>query len=225
MRNRVLKNYVKSTFLGELIKIAKLNHFRRKWIIRNRHNDTFPMNIFDLNAVKIGNYSYGELNIISYGNCIKLEIGNFVSISQQVIFMLDVQHYMNHISTYPFKVKVLNSCSIEAYGKGDIIIDDDVWIGYGSIIMPGVHIGKGAVIASGSIVTKSVPPYTIVGGVPAAYIRNRFDKEIIQTLLKFDFQNLNKDSISKNIDALYTKVDNKNIQQLLKLFNQGRSII
>ena len=108
---------------------------------------------------------------------------------------------------------------------GDIIIDDDVWIGYGSIIMPGVHIGKGAVIASGSIVTKSVPPYTIVGGVPAAYIRNRFDKEIIQTLLKFDFQNLNKDSISKNIDALYTKVDNKNIQQLLKLFNQGRSII
>ena len=104
--------------------------------------------------------------------------------------MLDVQHYMNHISTYPFKVKVLNSCSIEAYGKGDIIIDDDVWIGYGSIIMPGVHIGKGAVIASGSIVTKSVPPYTIVGGVPAAYIRNRFDKEIIQTLLKFDFQNL-----------------------------------
>ena len=169
--------------------------------------------------------SYGELNIISFGNCIKLEIGNFVSISQQVIFMLYVQQYMNHISTYPFKVKVINICSIEAYGKGDIIIDDDVWIGYGSIIMPGVHIGKGAVIASGSIVTKSVPPYTIVGGVPAAYIRNRFDKEIIQTLLKFDFQNLNKDSISKNIDALYTKVDNKNIQQLLKLFNQGRSII
>lgn len=66
--------------------------------------------------------------------------------------------------------------------KGDIVIDNDVWIGYEAVIMAGVHIGNGAIIAARAVVTKDVPPYTIVGGVPARPIRKRFDEEVIRKL-------------------------------------------
>ena len=66
--------------------------------------------------------------------------------------------------------------------KGDIVIGNDVWIGYEAVIMTGVHIGNGAIIAARAVVTKDVPPYTIVGGVPARPIRKRFDEEVIRKL-------------------------------------------
>ena len=66
--------------------------------------------------------------------------------------------------------------------KGDIVIGNDVWIGYEAVIMAGVHIGDGAIIAARAVVTKDVPPYTIVGGVPARPIRKRFDEEVIRKL-------------------------------------------
>lgn len=66
--------------------------------------------------------------------------------------------------------------------KGDIIIGNDVWIGYEAIIMAGVHIGDGAIIATRAVVTKDIPPYTIVGGIPANPIRKRFSDDIIQKL-------------------------------------------
>ena len=66
--------------------------------------------------------------------------------------------------------------------KGDIVIGNDVWIGYEAVIMAGVHIGNGAIIAARAVVTKDVPPYTIVGGVPARPIRKRFDEEVIRKL-------------------------------------------
>ena len=66
--------------------------------------------------------------------------------------------------------------------KGDIVIGNDVWIGYEAVVMAGVHIGNGAIIAAHAVVTKNVPPYTIVGGVPARPIRKRFDEEVIRML-------------------------------------------
>jgi virginiamycin A acetyltransferase len=74
---------------------------------------------------------------------------------------------------------VVKDPSIEV---GDIVIDNDVWIGYEAVIMAGVHIGNGAIIAARAVVTKDVPPYTIVGGVPARPIRKRFDEEVIRKL-------------------------------------------
>lgn len=70
----------------------------------------------------------------------------------------------------------------EATSKGDIVVKDDVWIGYGSIILSGVHIGQGAVIAAGSVVSHDVPPYAIVGGVPARLIKYRFSEEMTKKL-------------------------------------------
>ena len=166
------------------------------------------MNIVDCDHVEIGLGSYGELNVVDFGGDCKLIIKNYVSIAQHVTFILNADHYTNHISTYPFKVKILQSTFSESFGKGDIIVDDDVWIGYGATIMSGVHIGQGAVVAAGAVVTKDVPPYAIVGGVPAKVIKYRFEPEMIEELLKVDYSKLTKEDIGKHIDDLYTELKN-----------------
>lgn len=84
------------------------------------------MNEFDFSHVALGNGSYGELNVVDFGEENKLIINNYVSIAQHVSFILNEGHYTNHISTYPFKVKTQKSQVSEFFGKGDIIVDDDV---------------------------------------------------------------------------------------------------
>ena len=178
----MLKEVLKKTILFEAYKHYKLYQFRNKWLKRNMHNQTIANNFFNIDLVEVGNASYGELNVISFANKCRLYIGNYVSIAQEVVFLLDVEHRLDCISTYPFKVKTVKLCKAEAFGKGDIIVDDDVWIGYRAIILSGVHLGKGAIIAAGAVVTKDVPPYAIVGGNPAKVIKYRFDKNIIDKL-------------------------------------------
>lgn len=189
------------------INAVKLNKFKRKLYKKYPENNLVAMNIFNLDCFEIGKYSYGELNVVSFNSQSKLRIGNFVSIAQKVTFLLDTEHYLNHVSTFPFKVKCLKTQKDEAFAKGDIIIDDDVWIGYGAMIMSGVHVSQGAVIASGAVVTKDVPPYAVVGGIPAQIIKYRFGKEQIDKLMKIDFSKIDKDYVSNNIDLLYTNVD------------------
>lgn len=109
----------------------------------------------------------------------------------------------------------------DAFSKGDIIVDDDVWIGYGATIMSGVHIGQGAVVAAGAVVTKDVPPYAIVGGVPAKVIKYRFEPEMIEELLKVDYSKLTKEDIEKHIDDLYKKL--KDPSQLDWMPKKGES--
>lgn len=98
-------------------------------------------------------------------------------------------HTLNSLSTYTFPLfyeewNLEKSNVVSAWdNKGDIIIGDDVWIGYEAVIMSGVHVGNGAIIAARAVVTKDVPPYTIVGGTPAREIRKRFDTDVIKRLL------------------------------------------
>lgn len=164
------------------------------------------MNDFDFEHVLIGKGTYGELNVIDFGGNAKLIINNYVSIAQHVSFILNAEHYTDHISTYPFKVKILRTQNTESFSKGNIIVDDDVWIGYGATIMSGVHIGQGAVVAAGAIVTKDIPPYAIVGGVPAKIINYRFEDAIIKELLKVDFKMIDEHLISTYQDDLYEKL-------------------
>ena len=98
---------------------------------------------------------------------------------------------------------------LEAISKGDIIIDDDVWIGYGATILSGVHISQGAVVAACAVVTKDVPPYAIVGGVPAKVIKYRFEPEMIEELMKVDYSKLTKEQIEQHIDELYAGLKDK----------------
>ena len=179
--------------------------FRKRWRNTNRFNTTIPLNIFDINSVFIGKHTYGGIAVLNYNNYYKLTIGNYCSIATDVMFILDADHYTKHISSFPFKVKMLGE-QFEGVSKGDIIVDDDVWIGYGATIMSGVHISQGAVIAAGAVVTKDVPPYAIVGGVPAKVIKYRFEPVMIEELLKVDYSKLTKEDIEKHIDDLYTEL-------------------
>lgn len=212
---RVARDYVKYSLIGQWINRFRLRILQFKWIWNNKENETIPMTRFNPETVKVGKGSYGELNVVSFGDKTKLTIGNYVSISEKVTFMLDVEHYTDRISTYPFRVKMLKECKFEAFSKGDIIVDDDVWIGYGATIMSGVHIGKGAVIAAGAIVTKNVPPYAIVGGVPSKVIKYRFPEDIREKVRKLDFSKLSRGKIDKYIKELYQPVALENVDGII----------
>ena len=189
----------------------RLWKFRREWRSRNRHNTTMAYNVFALDKVTVGRKTYGAINVMNWGENESLSIGHYCSIANNVIFILNADHYLNNISTFPFRNKIIGS-GLEGTSKGDIIIDDDVWIGYGATVLSGVHVGQGAVIAAGAVVTKDIPPYAIVGGVPANVIKYRFDNLIIDELLKVDFGRLSENLIIEHKEELYEPL--KDVKQL-----------
>ncbi|SDB95488.1 Acetyltransferase (isoleucine patch superfamily) [Succiniclasticum ruminis] len=201
-------------FVQALKKRINLFVFRAKWRKCNKHNFTVAKNMFDKNRVKVGNFTYGSLYIIMSNERHKITIGSFCSIASDVTLIVESDHPINKLSTFPFKVKCLNQ-KCEAISKGDIIIGNDVWIGYGSIILSGVHIGQGAIIAAGSVVAKDVPAYAIVAGVPAKVIKYRFSKEIIEKLIDFDFSCLTLDVVNKCENSLYKDINENNIYEVL----------
>ena len=121
----------------------------------------------------------------------KLVIGKFCSIACGAKFLFNsANHTLSSLSTYPFPIFFdewgLEKSDVAAAWdrKGDIVIGNDVWIGYEAVILAGVTIGDGAVIGARAVVTKDVPPYAIVGGVPARVIRSRFPEETVKALLR-----------------------------------------
>ena len=178
---------------------------RKKWRKLNKHNGTRMLRTNANAIVKVGNYTYGNLYVHISNTERQLTIGNYCSIAENVCFVLSSDHPLNRVSTFPFKTMILGIPK-DGLSKGDIIVEDDVWIGYGATIMSGVHIGQGAVVAAGAVVTKDVPPYAIVGGVPAKVIKYRFEPEMIEELLKVDYSKLTKEDIEKHIDDLYTEL-------------------
>lgn len=204
-----IKQIVRCSIIYDIYNRVKYWLFVRSWKMKNVNNNTIPANIYKSERVFVGNNSYGEINLISFNEIHYLKIGSYCSLAQNVSFVLDSDHSVNTISSYPFKVALLKTEKMEAISKGDIIVDDDVWIGYGATIMSGVHIGQGAVVAAGAVVTKDVPAYAIVGGVPAKVIKYRFEPELIEELLKVDYSKLTKEEIEKHIDELYVELKDR----------------
>lgn len=141
----------------------------------------------------------------------RLIIGKFCSIACGAKFLFNsANHTLHSLSTYPFPIFFeewgLDSREVAAAwdNKGDIVIGNDVWIGYEAVIMAGVTIGDGAVIGSRAVVTKDVPPYTIVGGVPAKEIRKRFSEKTISTLLALKWWDWPREKIAENLHAIQT---------------------
>lgn len=178
-----------------------------KWKIQNKHNyTTLGKYLFDFGKVSVGRNTYGELNVKQFENgCSLLIIGNYCSIAPAVFFLMDGEHKHNSISTYPFRSRFWGQEG-ESLSKGNIVIDDDVWIGFGVTILSGVHIGQGAVIAAGAVVVSDIPPYAIAGGVPARVIKYRFESNMIEDLLKIDYGSLTKEDFEKHADELYQEL-------------------
>ena len=138
------------------------------------------------------------------------EIGAFTSISDHV-FIGAAEHPTDWLSTSPVFQNVRHSGPKKRFAVFDLpksaktIIGNDVWIGHGVSIKQGVKIGDGAVIGMGAVVTKDVPPYAVVGGVPARVIKYRFSDSMIEKLLKLQWWNWPDDRISENIELFHKK--------------------
>lgn len=138
----------------------------------------------------------------------KLIIGKFCAIATETKFIMNgANHKIKSFTTYPFGIFGKGwEAGIPQMGdlpyKGDTVVGNDVWIGYDSIILPGVKVGDGAIIAAKSVVTKDVPPYTIVGGNPSTQIRKRFSEEIIDVLLELKWWDWDVEKITANIPVL-----------------------
>lgn len=193
-----------------------LDNYRHKrdWKKHNKNNLT-QYTKCNFYCYEIGNYTYGKVVIYNDLPERKLIIGSFCSIAADVSFIVGQDHPLHYVSTYPFKDLVLKEPIKESISKGNIIIDDDVWIGNGAKILSGVHIGRGAVIAAGAVVSKDVPPYATVGGVPAKVIKYRFSSDVIEELMKIDYCNLKKEDIEGHIDDLYSEI--KTVEDAKKL--------
>lgn len=191
------------------------NHFRS-------YRDSYAINM-RLNHPKIivghrsyyAGYYHGHLfedcvryidDADKHKDCDKLIIGKYCAIASGAVFLMGGTHGHRHdwIASYPFDIIEEESRpgkkALEGYmKKGDTVIGNDVWIGTESMIMPGVKIGDGAVIAARAVVTKDVEPYAIVGGNPAKLIKKRFNKKQINALLKIKWWDWDEDKIRANM--------------------------
>ena len=183
----------------------------------------FPQICFIQNTVSnpniiVGDYTYYddpedsedfERNVLYHFPFIgaRLIIGKFCVARGVKFIMNGANHKLDGFSTYPFQIfgngweKVSPQTGDLPY-KGNTVIGNDVWIGYEAVIMPGIQVGDGAVIAAKSIVVSDVAPYTIFGGNPAKCIRQRFDDEVIKSLLKVAWWNWDIEKITRNLEKI-----------------------
>ncbi|RWY57249.1 CatB-related O-acetyltransferase [Mucilaginibacter gilvus] len=182
-------------------------------------NLVFLKNMITRPNIEVGDYTYYddfedpgnfERNVLYHFDFIgdKLIIGKFCAIASGVKFIMNgANHQISPISTYPFanfkngweKINEASGFYDKYPYKGNTVVGNDVWIGYEAVIMPGVTIGDGAVIASKAVVTKDVAPYTIVGGNPAKLIRKRFDDDAAARLQKIAWWNWSAERITENL--------------------------
>lgn len=171
----------------------------------------------------VGKWSYGSPKIYRYNWKNKIYIGNFCSIGPEVKIIIGGNHRTDWVTTSPlpdenfnFDNTFANARKIKNFNlsKGDLFIKNDVWIGAFSIILSGITLGNGCVIAAGSVVTKDVKPYTIVGGVPAKFLRSRFNKKQSKFLNESGWWDLE----DEKINFLSQYLLNKNVSEFIKKF-------
>ncbi|GKW10927.1 Vat family streptogramin A O-acetyltransferase [Pectobacterium carotovorum subsp. carotovorum] len=179
----------------------------------------FIKNIVANPNINIGDYTYYddpdgaenfEKNVLYHYPFIgdKLIIGKFCAIARGAKFIMNgANHRLSGLSTYPFQIfgngwEKVTPKPEDLPHKGDTVIGNDVWIGYDALIMPGVHIGNGAIIASRAVVTADVPAYTVVGGNPAKILKARFAPDVINTLETLSWWDWPIEKITRHLDII-----------------------
>lgn len=173
---------------------------------------------------EIGKYTYHNLKVTDHPRS-SLKIGKFCSIAPEVRIFLGDEHRTDWVTTYPFgsvnKDVFGNHDTGHPYTKGDVVIGNDVWIGFGATIMSGVTIGDGAVIAARSHVVRDVKPYEVVGGNPAKHIKSRFDAETVRLLLELKWWDKPDSLIRDMIPMLTQHPDKEVLRELCKLHSHS----
>lgn len=189
----------------------------RKYPIANQTRLVYLNNIIKNSNIIVGDYTYYddfdnpenfERNVLYHFDFIgdKLIIGKFCSIASDVKFIMNGgNHRTDWLTNYPFPVfgEGWETAMPDSWpNKGNTVIGNDVWIGYGATIMPGIQVGDGAVIATHSVVTKNVAPYSVVGGNPAQEIRKRFEDAMIKELLEIKWWDWEIEKITRNLKVI-----------------------
>ena len=138
----------------------------------------------------------------------RLIIGKYCALARDVKFIMNgANHKISGFSTFPFFIfgngwEVAAPQANELPNKGDTIVGNDVWLGYDVLVMPGVQIGSGAIVASRSVVVSDVPPYAVVGGNPGRVIRQRFSDEVVSALLEIEWWNWPVEKVTRHLHAI-----------------------
>ena len=212
---RIIKS--QSTFYYFLQPIRQ--HFRiakqkAAWRKLNPHNWTEAVNIFPLDKVTVGERTYGDICYRYFGNDNEgLSIGKYCSIGGNVTFLGGGNHCLNLLSSFPFARHVYG-LQTGSDSKGRIEVCDDVWIADGVLVLSGVKIGQGAVIAARSVVTKDVPPYAIwIGNSVKKY---RFDEEVCK---KLSSVNLGEINLAAYRDCCQVEINRWNVDSIIELIS------
>lgn len=176
LRSKIYDIFLSNILLYYRKTSVSLYFHNKSWRRLNRHNSTYLCGNYPFGMISVGNYTYGKIDINFFTNKEKLIIGNFCSIADGVKFVTGGNHFADRLLTF------------------------------NALILSGVTIGRGAIVAAGAVVVKDVPPYAIVGGNPAKILKYRFPLEIRESLMKMDFSLLTKEYIEQNIDFFYSYI-------------------
>lgn len=192
--------------------------FKYKWKKLNPHNYTIATSLFNERQVSVGQKTYGELNINLGTNPKRIvTIGNFCSIAPNVQFIINPHNY-RFFSSWGWQIYEYHERWYEWEKKTSIVVEDDVWIGQGSVILGGAVLRQGCVIGAGTIVSCEVPPYAIYAGHKV--IKYRFSPEIRKKLEKIDYSKFDQHIIDKIKGWHKVEIDESNIDDFLKIVPQ-----
>lgn len=212
------------TYLGSLLSVKKLTHKHVSLFSLWDSKSSFTKYTHILSGAKLNNVKVGKYSRIGV-NCqvTSATIGNFTAIGKDTVITVG-QHPTNYLTSHSIFYKKGNwgwhddwIAPIDFREKGEVHIGNDVWIGRQCIIMDGVTIGDGAIVATGAVVTKDVPPFAIVGGVPAKVIKFKYPQEVIDRLEEIKWWNLPDEEITKRIDLFH--IANPTLEDINRFFN------
>jgi len=213
------KSTIVDSILGRNTRLGK-NNYVKKTAIKGMFSSLEGCKIYAVNIegnVTIGKYTalWGpNLDIIS--GSFEVQIGSFCSIARNVS-MQAFNHNMNKITTSFVGKNFFNEAwGNETISKGNIIIENDVWVGAHTVLMGGITLGNGCVVGANSVVTSNVPPYSIVGGSPARIIGKRFSDKMINKLLALRWWNWSDDKLKKHRDFFHDNLSEISLNKIIK---------